>query len=168
MITIPDTAAGVDAARRPAYLAEPVPVSDRAGPWPGVVLMHDAFGLGDDMREQADWLAGAGFVTLVPDLYNGRSMVRCIKSTAAQLMAQQGPVFGQIEAARTYLAQLPNCTGTVGVIGYCLGGAFALLLAAGPATRPPRSTTVSFRRISMRCWQGRARWSPVTARGTPA
>lgn len=132
MITIPDTAAGVDAARRPAYFAEPVPVSDRAGPWPGVVLMHDAFGLGDDMREQADWLAGAGFVTLVPDLYSGRSMVRCIKSTAAQLMAQQGPVFGQIEAARTYLAQLPSCTGTVGVIGYCLGGAFALLLAARP------------------------------------
>ena len=50
MITIRDTAAGVDGAQRPAYLAEPVPVSDRPGPWPGVVVMHDAFGLGNDMR----------------------------------------------------------------------------------------------------------------------
>jgi len=132
MISIPDTDLDSAGRERPAYLAEPVPVSDRPGPWPGVVVMHDAFGLGDDMREQADWLAGAGYLTIVPDLYNGRSMVRCIKATAAQLMAQQGPVFAQIEAARTHLAQSPNCTGTVGVIGYCLGGAFALLLAGRP------------------------------------
>lgn len=85
-----------------------------------------------DIREQADWLSSAGYLAIVPDLYNGKSMVQCIKSTSAQLIAQQGPVFSQIEAARTYLAQLPSCTGTVGVIGYCFGGAFALLLAARP------------------------------------
>jgi carboxymethylenebutenolidase len=132
MITIRDTGTGSDGAVRPAYLAEPVPVSDRPGPWPGVVVIHDAFGLGDDIREQADWLAAAGYVALVPDLYNGRSMVRCIRSTTAALMAQHGPVFTQIEAARTHLTGLPACTGTVGVIGYCFGGAFALLLAARP------------------------------------
>jgi len=132
MITIRDTAAGSDDGLRPAYLAEPVPVTDRTGPWPGVVVMHDAFGLGDDIREQADWLAASGYVALVPDLYNGRSMVRCIKSIGAQLMAQHGDVFRQIEVARSHVAGLPTCTGTVGVIGYCLGGAFALLLAARP------------------------------------
>ncbi|MGS0686938.1 dienelactone hydrolase family protein [Nakamurella sp. GG22] len=136
MITVADTAAGPTAAgqdaTRPAYLAEPVPVSDRPGPWPGVIVVHDAFGLGDDIREQADWLAAAGYLALAPDLYNGRSMVRCIKATFGQLTAQQGPVFQQIEAARTHLAALPNCTGTVGVIGYCMGGAFALLLAGRP------------------------------------
>ncbi|MEP6562724.1 MAG: dienelactone hydrolase family protein, partial [Nakamurella sp.] len=63
---------------------------------------------------------------------NGRSMVRCIKSSFGQLTAQQGPVFDQIETARKYLAAQPNCTGTVGVIGYCMGGAFALLLAGRP------------------------------------
>ncbi len=134
MITIRDTAASGagPAAVRPAYLAEPVPVTDRPGPWPGVVVIHDAIGMTDDIKEQADWLAAAGYVALVPDLYNGRSMVRCIKNTFGQLMAQQGPVFTQIEAARLHLAALPNCTGTVGVIGYCMGGAFALLLAARP------------------------------------
>jgi carboxymethylenebutenolidase len=132
MISIRDTAAGSDDGPRPAYLAVPVPVSDRPGPWPGVVVMHDAFGLGDDIREQADWLAASGYIALVPDLYNGRSMVRCIKSIGAQLTAQQGDVFRQIEVARSHAAGLPTCTGTVGVIGYCLGGAFALLLAARP------------------------------------
>src|SRR6478752_1569681 len=131
MITIPDTA-GSDGGLRPAYLAEPVPVRDRPGPWPGVIVMHDAFGLGDDIREQADWLAASGYIALVPDLYNGRSMVRCIKSIGAQLIAQHGDVFRQIEVARSHVAGLPTCTGTVGVIGYCLGGAFALLLAARP------------------------------------
>lgn len=136
MITITDTAAdpetSPEGATRPAYLAEPVPVSDRPGPWPGVIVVHDALGMTDDMQEQADWLAGAGYLTLMPDLYNGRSMVRCIKSTFAQLTAQQGPVFEQIEVARKHLAALPECTGTVGVIGYCMGGAFALLLAGRP------------------------------------
>jgi carboxymethylenebutenolidase len=132
MISIRDSAAGSDGGLRPAYLAEPVPVSDRPGPWPGVIVVHDAFGLGDDIREQADWLAASGYIALTPDLYNGKSMVRCIKSIATQLMAQQGDAFRQIEVARSHLVGLTTCTGTVGVIGYCLGGAFTLLLAARP------------------------------------
>lgn len=132
MISIPDTASETVAALRPAYLAEPVPIDNRSGPWPGVVVIHDAFGLGDDIMEQADWLAAAGYVALAPDLYNGRSMVRCIKRTVAQLTTQQGPVFEQIDAARRHLAVLGSCTGTVGVIGYCMGGGFALLLANRP------------------------------------
>jgi carboxymethylenebutenolidase len=115
-----------------AYLATPVVTSDRPGPWPGVVLVHDAFGAGDDMREQADWLAAAGYVVAMPDLYHGKPAITCLKGTFAQLTAQRGPLFDQIEATRERLAARPECTGTVGVIGYCMGGAFALLLAGRP------------------------------------
>lgn len=118
--------------RLAGYLATPVATSDRPGPWPGVVLVHDAFGLGDDMREQADWLAAAGYLAVIPDLYGGKRAIGCIKGAFAQLSARSGPVFDQIETVRTALAASPDCTGTVGAIGYCMGGGFALLLAGRP------------------------------------
>lgn len=115
-----------------AYTAVPVPTSDRPGPWPGVVVVHDLFGLGDDMREQADWLAAAGYVVSVPDLFEGRRPLGCVRSAFRQLTAQEGPIFAEVERARAALASSASCTGTVGVIGYCMGGGFALLLAGRP------------------------------------
>lgn len=114
------------------YVSTPVATYDRPGPWPGVVLVHDVLGLGDDMREQADWLAAAGYLVAVPDLYQGSSAIRCLKSTFTQLSRQQGPVFDRLDAVRSALAEDPRCTGRVGVIGYCMGGGFALLLAGRP------------------------------------
>jgi carboxymethylenebutenolidase len=121
-----------DLERLGGYLARPVPTSDRPGPWPGVVVVFDAFGLGDDMREQADWLAAAGYLAVVPDLYHGKRAVGCIKGAFAQLSARSGPLFDEIEVARSTLAAADDCTGVVGAIGYCMGGGFALLLAGRP------------------------------------
>jgi len=118
--------------RLAGYLATPVSTSDRPGPWPGVVLVHDIFGVGDDMREQADWLAAAGYLVAVPDLFGGKRPIGCLKGVFAQLSAQSGPVFEQIETVRAALAESPECTGSVGAIGYCMGGGFALLLAGRP------------------------------------
>jgi carboxymethylenebutenolidase len=115
-----------------AYTAVPVPTRDRLGPWPGVVVVHDVFGLGDDMREQADWLAAAGYLATVPDLFGGRRALGCIRGAFRQLTAQQGPIFDEVERARVALAGSSECTGTVGVIGYCMGGGFALVLAGRP------------------------------------
>lgn len=115
-----------------AYVSTPITSDGHPGPWPGVVVVHDAFGVTDDMREQADWLAAAGYLAVVPDLYAGKSAVRCVKSVFTQLGAQEGPVFDQISEARSRLSASPDCTGRVGVIGYCMGGGFALLLAGRP------------------------------------
>ncbi|WP_299039725.1 dienelactone hydrolase family protein [uncultured Pseudokineococcus sp.] len=122
----------------PAYLSTPVATQRDPGPWPGVVVVHDAFGMSDDMRDQADWLAAAGHVALLPDLYSrdgrtqGWGRVPCVARTMQQLGRGEGPAFERLESARAALAQRDDCTGTVGVIGFCMGGGFALLLAGRP------------------------------------
>lgn len=108
-----------------AHLA--VPAGD--GPWPGVVVLHEAFGLTDDVRAQADHLAAQGYLAVAPDLFT-RGGVRCLRATFAASLSGEGAAFGDIEATRLWLAARPDCTGRTGVIGFCLGGGFALVAAA--------------------------------------
>jgi len=125
LTTIPSA----DGTPLPAYLSLPVPTSDRGGPWPGVVVVHDAFGLGDDIKQQADWLAAAGYVALAPDLFSRGGVRRCLRGVIRQLAVREGTAFDEIEAARTALGARGDTTGRSGVIGFCMGGGFALLLA---------------------------------------
>lgn len=99
------------------------------GPWPGVVVLHEAFGLGDDIRVHTDRLGSAGYVALAPDLFSEGGAVRCLKSTFQSLFAGSGKAVDDIEASRAWLADRPDCTGKVGVIGFCMGGGFALVVA---------------------------------------
>jgi carboxymethylenebutenolidase len=110
------------------YLAVP-PAGSAPGPWHGVVMIHEAFGLNDDIRTKADQFAARGYLTLAPDLYDGKSWIRCVLGAMRQLRARSGPAFDVLEAARRYLAARDDCTGRTGVIGFCLGGGFALLCA---------------------------------------
>ena len=97
--------------------------------WPGVVVIHEAFGLTEGIREQTDRLASRGYLAFAPDLYGGKHWVRCVRGAFQQLRAGHGPAFTTIEATRAWLASRPECSGTTGVIGFCMGGGFALLCA---------------------------------------
>ena len=110
-----------------AHLAVP-PIGD--GPFPAVVVLHEAFGLTDDIRQQADRLAAAGYLAVAPDLYTAGGALRCLKGTFASMASGSGPAVQDIEAVRAWVAGRDDCNGKVGVIGFCQGGGFALLLAA--------------------------------------
>jgi carboxymethylenebutenolidase len=95
-----------------------------------MLVLHEAYGLNDDIRACAERLARAGYLTFAPDLYTRGPRLRCLVRAFRDLRAQHGQTFDDVEAARRWLTGRPDCTGQAGVIGFCLGGGFALLAAA--------------------------------------
>lgn len=106
-------------------------VPDGEGPFPGVVLIHEAYGITDVMRRQVAHLAALGYLALMPDLYSQGGARRCLVATVRALRSGEGRAFVDIESARAFLAARDDSTGRVGVLGFCMGGGFALVAASG-------------------------------------
>jgi carboxymethylenebutenolidase len=107
-----------------------VVIPDGDGPWPGVVMVHEVFGIDENMQAQMLRLASAGYVVVMPDLYSRGGMRKCLTATFKALAAGEGQAFLDIESAKSYLNVRTDVTDRVGVIGFCMGGGFALLLAS--------------------------------------
>jgi carboxymethylenebutenolidase len=119
----------IDTTAGPVGLHVEVPAGD--GPWPAVVVIHDAAGLTADTVAQCRWLARSGFIAVAPDLFAGGTFVGCLRTVIRDYATWQGSVFDQVEAVRSWVADRDDCTGRVGVLGFCMGGGFALSLAPG-------------------------------------
>ena len=100
-----------------------------AGPWPGVVIVHDAIGYGPDKEAVSERVAAAGYLAVTPNLYARGGRARCITSVMRAALTRQGPPIDDIMAARRYLVDRTDCTSTVGIAGFCMGGQFALILS---------------------------------------
>lgn len=141
----------------PAFVAEP----SGEGPWPGVVVVHDALGMTEDLRNQARWLADAGYLAAAPDLFHWGRRVRCVARLMRDLArGTRGPAFTDLAAVQGWLAHHPRGTGRVGIVGFCLGGGFALMLA------PLRGYTVSavnYGAMSEHAWDRLADACPIVA-----
>jgi carboxymethylenebutenolidase len=98
------------------------------GPWPGVVVVHDVIGYAPDNESVSERIAAAGYLALTPNLYARGGRARCVTRVMRELLSQRGRALDDILAARDHLLSLPECTGTVGVVGFCMGGQFALVM----------------------------------------
>ena len=105
--------------------------------FPGVVVIHDAGGMSNDLRRQANWLASEGFLAAAPNLYHWGTMLTCIRQIMHDVRARRGRSFDEIDAVRTWLAHQPSCTGKVGVIGFCMAAGSRCCSRRGMATLRP-------------------------------
>lgn len=121
------TIAGAGGRQIPAALALPAKT-----PAAGVIVIHEAFGLNRDIREKAERMAEMGYVAVAPDLLSGRGpKPLCIMRVMRDLANPSAPAWSDLEAARAFLAGHPAVDGSrLGVIGFCMGGGFALLFGA--------------------------------------
>lgn len=123
---------GPDGEPVPCLLAEP----PRAGAQPssagsGVLLVHDLLGPGEDMARVAERLADAGHVVLVPGYFGPGLLLPCVARAVRSLRRGSGEQFGRLQAAWEHLGSLSVVDpARRGVVGFCLGGGFALLWAS--------------------------------------
>ncbi|MBI4497184.1 MAG: dienelactone hydrolase family protein [Chloroflexi bacterium] len=110
------------------YLARPL----GAGPYGGVVVIHEVFGLVEHFKELTRKIAAHGYVAIAPDLHH-REGPGNPDDVAAVVRAAGGVpderCIGDVEGAVRYLRSLPYCNGKVGAIGYCSGGRQTYLVA---------------------------------------
>lgn len=104
-------------------------IPDGDGPWPAIVVVHDAIGYGPDNAAISARIAAAGFIAITPDLYSRGGRARCITRVFRELLSKRGRALDDILAARDHVLAMPECTGAVGIAGFCMGGQFALVLS---------------------------------------
>jgi len=103
-----------------------------AGVFPGVVVVHEAFGDQPEIREVCDRFAEHGYVALMPDLFKDGPLAICMARAMKEVRSgTRGRVNGYIDEARRWLAGQEDVDAErIGVIGFCMGGAFALAYVA--------------------------------------
>src|ERR1700736_4729385 len=107
------------------YLATP----DGTGPHPGVIVIHEAYGLTDNIKGIARRFADAGYLALAVDLFTGRNRAVCITRYMAGLLLGAVNPYGvnDLKTALTFLAKNRDVDAQrMGAIGFCMGGGCAV------------------------------------------
>ncbi|GAA1463474.1 dienelactone hydrolase family protein [Williamsia maris] len=108
-----------------------VATPDGTGPWPGVVIVHDIVAARrGGMPEIIDRVANAGYLVIAPDLYSRGGPLRCVTRVVTEMRRGYGRSYDDLASARSYLVSHPQCSGATGIIGFCMGGGFALAMAS--------------------------------------
>jgi carboxymethylenebutenolidase len=107
------------------YLAKP----SGSGPWPGLIVIQEWWGLDAQTKSIADRFAAAGYLAFAPDLYDGELARLGDGDRAMALTQKYGPgAPADLQKAFDALKVHPECTGKVGSVGFCFGGRMSLTL----------------------------------------
>jgi carboxymethylenebutenolidase len=115
-----------------AYLARPAAASAE-DPRPATIVIHEAGGLNDHIRDVCNRFANLGHVALGVDLYTregGPPPTGDVQALFARLFSMRDEVvLGDLEAAADLLRAREDVSGRIGCIGFCMGGRYTLLFA---------------------------------------
>jgi carboxymethylenebutenolidase len=118
------------------YLVRPADAGDEpdgARKRPAMIVIHEAGGLGEHIRDVCNRLANLGYVTLGVDLYTregGPPDMSSLETMFARLFSMSDEtVLGDLEGAADHLRSREDVSGKVGCIGFCMGGRYTLLFA---------------------------------------
>jgi carboxymethylenebutenolidase len=108
----------------PGYLA-----GSEGGSGPGVVVIQEWWGLVDHIKDVCDRFAAEGFLALAPDLYHGAKTVEPDEAAKAMMALRLDQAGRDMSGAVDEVARRSG-SDSVGVVGFCMGGGLALMLAS--------------------------------------
>lgn len=103
--------------------------------FPGVLVIHEIFGLNDNIRGIAERFAGEGYAALAVDLFAGRNRRLCMMQAFYGILFSplKNAMLSDLEVALQSFGQMPEVDGSrIGAVGFCMGGGYALQLAVTP------------------------------------
>ena len=103
-----------------------------SGPFPGVVVIHEIFGLNQNIRDVVGRFAAEGYAAMAVDLFSTGNRVACLIRIMYGMILRplKNGVLGDLGAAIDFLGKRSDVDETrIGVIGFCMGGGYALQLA---------------------------------------
>jgi carboxymethylenebutenolidase len=115
----------------PAYLARP---ENPGSPHPGLIIVHDAYGVGEHIRDVTRRFANAGFDAIAPDLYARTGGAPDPAGGREALFArmqgiEDAAAVRDLDAVAAHLRALDGSNGHAGITGFCMGGRYTLLQA---------------------------------------
>jgi carboxymethylenebutenolidase len=114
-----------------AYLAKP----KGQGPFPALVMIHEWWGLNQQIRGTADQLARQGYLSLAVDLYRGKQTDNPEQAHELMRGLPEDRALRDLAAAIAYLRASPDVKpDRIGSIGWCMGGSLSLKLAVAEPT----------------------------------
>ena len=143
------------------YLARPADLDDAGPPRPAMIVIHEAGGLGEHIRDVTNRFANLGYVALGVDLYTregGPPPAGDLEALMARLFSMSDEtVLGDLDGAAALLSAREDIDGRIGCIGFCMGGRYTLLFAAS-------SDRLS---AAVDCWGGFVDKATPDERSTP-
>jgi carboxymethylenebutenolidase len=133
---MPDVEFEANGGKGSGYLAEPD--ADSA---PGIVVLHEWWGLDDSMKKMADQFARDGFLAISPDLYHGDTTEQPDEAQQKLMAMNMEEAEKEMRGAVSYLLDHPKCNGKIGSVGFCMGGGLSVWAAA---TNPDIGAVVTY------------------------